>query len=62
MLKEGDFAKNILDSARELYADVIVMGSNSRKWFHNIILGSVTEKVLHQSNIPLYIVPTANYE
>jgi nucleotide-binding universal stress UspA family protein len=62
ILKEGDYAGNILDAAKELYADVIVMGSNSRKWFDNIILGSVTEKVLHHSTIPIYIVPTAKCE
>jgi len=59
MLKEGDFAGNIIEAAQDIYADVIVMGSNSRKWFDNVILGSVTEKVLQHSTIPLYIVPTA---
>lgn len=62
VLKEGDFAENILNAAKDLFADVIVLGSHSRKWFDNIILGSVTEKVLHSSTVPIYIVPTANYE
>lgn len=62
ILKEGDFAENILNSSRDLFADVIVMGSHSRKWFDNIFSGSVTERVLHNSTVPVYIVPTAKYE
>ena len=57
-VKEGDFAESILDAAKELFADVIVMGSHSRKWLESIVMGSVTEKVLHHTSVPLYIVPT----
>lgn len=57
-VKEGDFAESILDAAKELFADVIVMGSHSRKWLESIVMGSVTEKVLHHTPVPLYIVPT----
>ena len=58
LVKEGDFADSILDTAKELNADVIVIGSHSRKWLENILMGSVTEKVLHHTSIPLFIVPT----
>jgi nucleotide-binding universal stress UspA family protein len=34
------------------------MGSHSRKWLENIVMGSVTEKVLHHTSIPLFIIPT----
>jgi nucleotide-binding universal stress UspA family protein len=34
------------------------MGSHSRKWLEKIVMGSVTEKVLNQTSIPLFIVPT----
>ena len=57
-LKEGDFADSILEAAEELHADIIVMGSHSRKWLENIVMGSVTEKVLHHTSVPLFIVPT----
>jgi nucleotide-binding universal stress UspA family protein len=57
-VKEGDFADTILATAKELQADIIVVGSHSRKWLENIVMGSVTEKVLHHSSIPLLIVPT----
>jgi nucleotide-binding universal stress UspA family protein len=58
LIKEGDFAESILQTAKELNADVIVMGSHSHKWLENINMGSVTEKVLHQTTIPLFIVPS----
>jgi nucleotide-binding universal stress UspA family protein len=57
-VKEGEIAELILKTAKEVHADIIVMGSHSRKWLENILLGSVTEKVLHQTSTPLYIIPT----
>jgi nucleotide-binding universal stress UspA family protein len=58
LIKEGDFAESILETAKELHADVIVMGSHSRKWLDEILMGSITEKVLRHTTIPLFIVPT----
>jgi nucleotide-binding universal stress UspA family protein len=58
LVKEGELAEAILKTAKELHADVIVLGSHSRRWLEEILMGSVTEKVLHQSTIPLFIVPT----
>ena len=57
-IKEGDFAETILKTAKDLHADIIVMGSHSRRWLDEILLGSVTEKVLHQTTLPLFIIPT----
>ena len=56
--KEGDFAQMILETAGEIKADCIVLGSHSQKWLENILMGSVTEEVLRKSTIPLFIVPT----
>lgn len=55
---EGDFADCIIKVAREIHADVIVIGSHSRKWLEKIVMGSVTEQVLKHSTIPLFIIPT----
>jgi nucleotide-binding universal stress UspA family protein len=60
VVKEGDFAEAILKTANELDADIIVMGSHSRNWLANILMGSVTTKVLHETLIPLFIVPIKN--
>jgi nucleotide-binding universal stress UspA family protein len=58
IVKEGDFANTILETAKVEHANIIVLGSHSRKWLENILMGSVTEKVLHHTSIPLLIVPT----
>jgi nucleotide-binding universal stress UspA family protein len=62
MVKEGDFADNILEAAKMVHADIIVLGSHSRKWLENIVMGSVTEKVLHKTSIPLFIIPTKKHK
>jgi len=58
VLIEGEIAHSILKAASELNVDIIVMGTHSRKWLENIILGSEAEAVLRKTTIPLYIVPT----
>lgn len=60
VVKVGDFAESILEAAKDHYADVIVIGSHSRKWFGNTDMGSVSEDVLYHSSIPLFIIPTKN--
>jgi nucleotide-binding universal stress UspA family protein len=62
LVKEGDTVQQILDAAKNTKADIIVMGTHSRKWLENILVGSVAEKVLHHSTIPLFIVPTKKTE
>jgi nucleotide-binding universal stress UspA family protein len=62
LLREGDLADSILTAANDLHADIIVMGSHSRKWLEEIVMGSVTESVLHHSSIPLFIVPTKKHK
>jgi nucleotide-binding universal stress UspA family protein len=58
LVTEGDFAESILKTAKDLHVDIIVMGSHSRRWLDEILMGSVTEKVLHHTTIPLFIIPT----
>ncbi len=58
VIEEGDFAESIIRTAKKLHVDMIVMGSHSRKWLENIVMGSVAEEVLRLSTIPLFIIPT----
>jgi len=58
IIKVGEIAKTILETAKELKVDVIVMGSHSRKWLENIIMGSTAENVLEKTSLPLFIIPT----
>jgi nucleotide-binding universal stress UspA family protein len=58
VIKDGDFGESILDAAKELAADVIVLGTHSRRGLDKILMGSVAEKVFHHSTVPLFIIPT----
>ena len=58
VLMDGEIAETILKTGKEMNADVIVMGSHSRKWLEEIIMGSEAEDVLKKTTIPLFIVPT----
>lgn len=57
-VKSGEFAKTILETAKEIEADFIVMGTHSRRGLEKILVGSVAEQVLNHSLIPLFIIPT----
>lgn len=58
MVVEGDFAEGILESAKDLKADLIIMGSHSKRWLEKVLMGGVTEQVFNKTTIPLLIIPT----
>jgi nucleotide-binding universal stress UspA family protein len=49
--------QEILTQAERLSADLIVMGTHGRSGFQRLLLGSVTEKVLRTSPVPVLTVP-----
>jgi nucleotide-binding universal stress UspA family protein len=59
MLREGDPATEILAAADELKVSMIAMGTHGRKGLAHLILGSVAEKVLRKSNVPVLSVRAA---
>jgi nucleotide-binding universal stress UspA family protein len=61
IIKEGEVAEAIIETANEIHAQVIVMGSHSQKWFEKIIMGSVTEKVMQSTKLPLFVIPTKEF-
>lgn len=58
----GDFGDTIIDVATEINADIIVMGTHSRRGLEKILMGSVAEKVLRRSAVPMFIIPTKETE
>jgi len=62
VVRKGDFGETILKTATDLDVDIIVMGTHSRRGLEKILMGSVAEKVLHRSLIPLFIIPTRALE
>ena len=53
----GQPARQILDCAARLPADLVVMGTHGAGGFEHLILGSVTEKVLRRAACPVLTVP-----
>ena len=62
LVKDGDSGDAIIEAANNLNADIIVMGSHSRKGLDKILMGSVAEKVLRHSKVPLFIIPISEQE
>ncbi|NUF10792.1 universal stress protein [Acinetobacter oleivorans] len=48
--------EEIIQAARDLNTDLIVMGSHGRTGVRKLVLGSVAQKVLGESHIPVLIV------
>jgi nucleotide-binding universal stress UspA family protein len=53
---QGNPSREILKSARKIGADLIVIGSMGRTGFKKFLLGSVAEKVVLQSSIPVLMI------
>jgi nucleotide-binding universal stress UspA family protein len=60
---EGDPAETILHIAEETATDLIVMGTHGWSGYERFLLGSVTNKVLHKSLVPVLVVcnPTHDF-
>lgn len=55
-LREGDTSAEILAAATEVGAKMIVMGTHGRRGLAHALLGSVTERVVRESSIPVVTV------
>jgi nucleotide-binding universal stress UspA family protein len=56
VVKEGHAAEEIVKSANSLNADLIAMSSHGRSGLRRWALGSITDKVIHESPISVLIV------
>ncbi len=54
---EGEPHRRIVEKCAESGADLLVMGTQGLSGLQRLLLGSVTEKVLHQVDIPVLAVP-----
>ncbi|MEA3243534.1 MAG: universal stress protein, partial [Pseudomonadota bacterium] len=57
-LVHGATAETILKKASELDVDMIVVGSHGRGAMYQLLVGSVSEGILHNSRCPVLVVPT----
>ena len=58
LLVQGATVETILKEASKLDVDMIVVGSHGRGAMYQLLVGSVSEGVLHKSECPVLVVPT----
>lgn len=56
IVKEGSVVANILEVAREIDADMIVIGDTGRTGVRRMVLGSIAEALLREAHIPVLVV------
>lgn len=55
--RRGNAVEEILSTAAAIASDVVVMGSHGRTGLQRLLLGSVTERIIRRSPVPVLTVP-----
>ncbi|MDI6801740.1 MAG: universal stress protein [Thermodesulfovibrionales bacterium] len=56
LIRQGDPAEKILETAQKMKADLIVIGSHGRHGTKKFLLGSVSSKIVDYSKCPVLVV------
>ncbi len=56
LVRQGDPAEKILETAQKMKADVIVTGSHGRHGTKKFLMGSVSSKIVDYSRCPVFVV------
>ena len=56
LIKNGDPAEIIVQTAKERNCDLIVMGSHGHGAITDVLIGSTTKRVVRQSTIPVLVI------
>lgn len=56
VIKSDDIAQGLIDTAKQLNSELIVMASHGRKGIKRLLLGSETQQVLTHSHIPVLVL------
>jgi nucleotide-binding universal stress UspA family protein len=54
---EGTFIDALLDFAREVNGDMLIVGSHGHGLVARVLLGSTAQRLLHKTEIPTLVVP-----
>jgi nucleotide-binding universal stress UspA family protein len=57
LVAKGNVSELILDTAQEMQADIIVIGTSSRRGLEEFLLGSTAHKLIQTAHTPLFIIP-----
>ncbi len=55
--RAGNVPELIIDTAKELGADLIVVATHGRRGIRRVVLGSVAERTAHLSPVPVLLLP-----
>lgn len=55
-IMQGDPAKVIIELAKAKSYDLIIMGTRGRSAFQELLIGSVSQKVMHHASCPVMVV------
>ncbi|MGI0059104.1 MAG: universal stress protein [Nitrosotalea sp.] len=56
MIQQGDPAQMIIELSKKNKYDLIIMGTRGRTAFQELLLGSVSLKVIHHASCPVMVV------
>jgi len=56
VIMQGDPAKVIIELAKAKSYDLIIMGTRGRSSFKELLIGSVSQKVMHHASCPVMVV------
>lgn len=57
MTPEGEVKKTVVDIAGSWDAKLIVTGTHGRTGLNKLFMGSVSDSIIHNSNVPVCVVP-----
>ncbi len=57
---EGDAGDKIIEVSEKRDIDIIVIASSGKHRLDRFLLGSVTEKIVHNSKVPILVIPNTD--
>jgi len=57
LLIQGPTVDTLLTEAQRLQADLMVIGAHQHGWMYQTFFGSITDAVIHKTEIPVLVVP-----
>jgi nucleotide-binding universal stress UspA family protein len=57
MVREGDVVDEILKTAEKLKSDIIILGAHGKGILSHTFLGTVPDKLLRRSRVPVLVIP-----
>lgn len=57
LLIHGATVEMIIEEAKKLHADMVIVGRSKRNFFYKTFVGSISKGIIKKSTIPVLIVP-----